>query len=247
MSFSCPQVLRLSGQQQTEGRRAHQESRTWGAGPRPPQPRPGPAPGPAPAVAPVRPVSRLPAVLRREPPGAPASHPAPSSAAQPCRGPGRSPPSCFSAESAPCAATRPPTAPTPTCWAPGSSRWAAAVPSATLTARFWVSRRLPRRAWGPRGPLGAAASSWPYISSLSGFSSCLQELFLFNFCALCWVFQKGVEHLYFIYLFIFGGTDWDLNSGRRLPLGPHLQSILLWLIWRWGSSEQRSSPSQPPK
>jgi hypothetical protein len=34
--------------------------------------------------------------------------------------------------------------------------------------------------------------------------------------------------------------DWALNSGHHtcqvvtLPLEPHLQSILLWLLWSWG-------------
>jgi hypothetical protein len=40
--------------------------------------------------------------------------------------------------------------------------------------------------------------------------------------------------------FFFFGRDWGLNSGLctckpgALPIDPHLQSILLWLFWRWG-------------
>jgi hypothetical protein len=47
---------------------------------------------------------------------------------------------------------------------------------------------------------------------------------------------------------------WDLNSGLwackagALPHGPHLQSIFLWLFWRWGSQElfARASDWNPP-
>jgi hypothetical protein len=41
--------------------------------------------------------------------------------------------------------------------------------------------------------------------------------------------------------FLRRSWDWHLNLGLRickagvLPLEPHLQSILLWLFWRWGS------------
>jgi hypothetical protein len=44
--------------------------------------------------------------------------------------------------------------------------------------------------------------------------------------------------------------DWGLNSGLHihkasvLLLEPHLQSILLWLFWRWGVS-QSICPSWP--
>jgi hypothetical protein len=46
----------------------------------------------------------------------------------------------------------------------------------------------------------------------------------------------------FLFFFFFW-WDWDLNSrlhfckAGTLLLGPHLQSILLWLLWRWGSQE----------
>jgi hypothetical protein len=45
----------------------------------------------------------------------------------------------------------------------------------------------------------------------------------------------------FSFLFVFFPLQfWGLNSGPRacltnaLSLGPHLQSVLLWLFWRWG-------------
>jgi hypothetical protein len=42
------------------------------------------------------------------------------------------------------------------------------------------------------------------------------------------------------YVFSILGWDWDLNLGLQackagtLPLETHFQSILLWLVWRWG-------------
>lgn len=127
-----------------------------GAAPRRPSPRPG-APDPAPA-----PVGcgfpAAPAILRHAlscpyrlalgsllsgyasrlfPSGAPPAW---------VLGPARCwpPSSCSSPASAPRTATHLPTAPTLSCWARGSSRWALLVPSATSTARLWVSRRRPR-------------------------------------------------------------------------------------------------------
>jgi hypothetical protein len=59
--------------------------------------------------------------------------------------------------------------------------------------------------------------------------------------------------------FFFGGVrlgfELGLHACNILPLEPHLQSILLWLFWRWGSLkllvqaglEHRSSQSQPLK
>jgi hypothetical protein len=44
----------------------------------------------------------------------------------------------------------------------------------------------------------------------------------------------------FYLFFFFFGWDWGLNSGAcackasALMLDPQLQSILLWLFWRWG-------------
>jgi hypothetical protein len=49
--------------------------------------------------------------------------------------------------------------------------------------------------------------------------------------------------LYFPSLLGGGEWDWGLNSGLHifkagtLLLEPYLQSILLWLFWRWGLSE----------
>jgi hypothetical protein len=54
--------------------------------------------------------------------------------------------------------------------------------------------------------------------------------------------KKKKRHFLVIALFFFW-WDWGLNSGHHvckagiLPLEPHLQSILLWLFWRWGSHE----------
>jgi hypothetical protein len=48
------------------------------------------------------------------------------------------------------------------------------------------------------------------------------------------------HHLYY-HLFFFFWWDWDLNSGfftckaGALLLESHIQSILLSLVWRWGS------------
>jgi hypothetical protein len=48
-----------------------------------------------------------------------------------------------------------------------------------------------------------------------------------------------VRYFSFLLSFFWGGGDWGLNSGLNickadtLSLETHLQSILLWLIWRW--------------
>jgi hypothetical protein len=69
--------------------------------------------------------------------------------------------------------------------------------------------------------------------------------------------------LFYFYVFTFW-WDWGLNSGlcaqspehKVLWLEPHLQSILLWLSWRWGlkncfprltNLSPPPPPSQPPK
>jgi hypothetical protein len=50
-------------------------------------------------------------------------------------------------------------------------------------------------------------------------------------------FPKKILGLSQFVCFLF--VDWGLNSGlctckaATLPLDPHLQSILLWLFWRW--------------
>jgi hypothetical protein len=52
---------------------------------------------------------------------------------------------------------------------------------------------------------------------------------------------KDAKNFIFISINIFDGTE--LNSGLctckagALLLEPHLQSIFLWLFWRWGSHE----------
>jgi hypothetical protein len=53
-------------------------------------------------------------------------------------------------------------------------------------------------------------------------------------------FEIIIFYLYlFIYLFIYLLWDWGLNSGFRIckagavPLEPQLQSISVWLLWRW--------------
>jgi hypothetical protein len=52
--------------------------------------------------------------------------------------------------------------------------------------------------------------------------------------------------------FFFLWWDWGLNSGLctckavTLLLEPHLQSILLWLFWRWGSLKLFASASLEP-
>lgn len=72
---------------------------------------------------------------------------------------------CFFTSRAPRTVTLLPTAPILTCWAPGSSTWALVVPSATSTARLWVSRRRPRT----RSLLAPARGS--FRSVLEPFSS----------------------------------------------------------------------------
>jgi hypothetical protein len=53
-----------------------------------------------------------------------------------------------------------------------------------------------------------------------------------------WV--SNLSTIFSIY-YLFFWWDWYLNSGLHdckagaLPLEPHLQSILLWLFWTWGS------------
>jgi hypothetical protein len=77
-------------------------------------------------------------------------------------------------------------------------------------------------------------------------------LLLFNFLVLFYC-------LFSLFLFSFW-WDWGLQSGfsackagghktGALPLEPHLQSVLLWLFWRWGSCgpKPQSVWSQPPK
>jgi hypothetical protein len=94
------------------------------------------------------------------------------------------------------------------------------------------------------------------------FEICLPEFLLMiykNLCILklqdlCWssalkivsmllwlvflLFQGHLFKILFIYLFIclfifLMGLRFELKAGA-LPLEPHIQSILLWLLWSWG-------------
>jgi hypothetical protein len=70
-------------------------------------------------------------------------------------------------------------------------------------------------------------------------------------------FLQVLVNTYYIFFF---GWDWGLNSGLHtckvgaLLLELHLQSVLFWLFWRWGSRKisahtglkPQSSCSQPP-
>jgi hypothetical protein len=123
----------------------------------------------------------------------------------------------------------------------------------------WQSQRTPLQAWKHLHqlliPLHRASPSnlvliiphLPFVLLVLG-QGCFLQCYLHNM-AVFWVFfvyffVTWLPTLYLVSNFFFSSFWWDLgfNSGLHtckagmcLLLETHLQSILLWLFWRWGS------------
>jgi hypothetical protein len=108
--------------------------------------------------------------------------------------------------------------------------------------KFWVPIHFPNATDLPKCSISFSFSVTLIIYVIGENSPCLIDLRLFNFLL---HFQISIESLFLswglsILLFFFWWGDLGLNSGLctckagTLPLERHLQSIFLWLFWRWG-------------